>query len=222
MLLWRRKGGQHTVFPWSECLSHTQDLSLSLLASALALTPECCVTFTGADDVFYDTFLPACVPPPWPAIAHSPHLQQHLYACHWLFFCIFLMFISLVMIFSLIWQLFPHLHPQRGQRSAADAWPFRAGLPQGRMRKDKPVWPHLHSQWAKHAVLHLLVDRASSLSVVSRHFLYPNSTHTLFLVCLTHQSHSNNLKGVVLATRREMERPTTFQGFFFKFKMDES
>lgn len=47
MLLWRRSGGQHTVFPWLECLSHTQDLSLSVslsLSSALALTSECCVT----------------------------------------------------------------------------------------------------------------------------------------------------------------------------------
>ncbi|KAK2842635.1 hypothetical protein Q5P01_012835 [Channa striata] len=35
----------------------TPRISLSL-SSALALTPECCVTSIGADDVFCDTFLP--------------------------------------------------------------------------------------------------------------------------------------------------------------------
>ncbi|KAK2880440.1 hypothetical protein Q8A73_023138 [Channa argus] len=47
----------------------TPRISLSL-SSALALTPECCVTSTGANDVFYDTFLPHVGPPPCPVIAH--------------------------------------------------------------------------------------------------------------------------------------------------------
>lgn len=62
VLLWRRKAGQHTVFSMV-CLSHTQDRSRSL-SSGLALTTECCVTFTGGDDVSCDTFLPMCVPHP--------------------------------------------------------------------------------------------------------------------------------------------------------------
>lgn len=80
MLLWGRKGGQHAVFPWLECLSHTQNLSHRCLSSALALTPECCMTSTGADDVFCDTFLPVS-----PALScdhtspqsHGPYRQQH-------------------------------------------------------------------------------------------------------------------------------------------------
>lgn len=57
-------GGQEdsTLFFHGRSVLVTPRISLSLsLSSALALTPKCCVTSIGADDVFYDTFLPMWV-----------------------------------------------------------------------------------------------------------------------------------------------------------------
>lgn len=119
MLLWRRKGGQQTVFPWSECLSHTQDLSLSLvsltLSSALAMTPECCVTFIGADDVLYDTFLPMWVPR---LILLSHMSESHSFFLHFAALVYLLLFCFSHSHFSSFFLWLPDWFPW-GQRSAA-------------------------------------------------------------------------------------------------------
>lgn len=81
-----------TLFFHGRSVLVTARISLSL-SSALALTPECCVTSIGADDVFCDTFLPMwvlrLVLRSHVFESYSLYLQPHLFTCFYSHFSSF-------------------------------------------------------------------------------------------------------------------------------------
>ncbi len=139
MLLWRRKRGQHTVFPWSV-----------LVTPRISLCPSYSVVRLGTDPWMLRDFhwcwwrllwyiSPHVGPPPYPAITHL-WVPQLVPALVYLFCCSHLLWFP-------YWFLqenssFPFIHREiRGQRQPRVL--LEAAAPQGRFNKAR----HLLEPW---------------------------------------------------------------------------
>ena len=176
--------GVSQSLPGSLSFSHS-------LSSVLALIPEYCVTSIGADDVFYDTFLPMWVVRLILLLHISRSLCLHLLTLVYLF-CF--PFFSFFVIHLLI--------PVRSQVSSSREASLK---PPQRARRSLQPWTDAHrfnlpslnhnnlGRSVLHSFISVQIEQRSSLLLIT-HFLLPNSAHTVFFFLIAFGSQFSQQK----------------------------